>query len=110
MRVPPPSLLQHKENRELSERLRTVERSRAAESERLGREVERLRVAEEESRVKADGVPSLLEQLSFLRQELETTRLEKEAVQEEARTYRVDTEKVTLLLHSPTNLDGEGRS
>uniref|UniRef100_A0A4W5MHJ1 Myosin VAb n=1 Tax=Hucho hucho TaxID=62062 RepID=A0A4W5MHJ1_9TELE len=93
---------QHKENRELSERLRTMERSRAAESERLGREVERLRVAEEESRIKADGVPSLLEQLSFLRQELETTRVEKEAVQEEARTYRVDAEKVTLLLHSPT--------
>uniref|UniRef100_A0A4W5MFJ5 Myosin VAb n=1 Tax=Hucho hucho TaxID=62062 RepID=A0A4W5MFJ5_9TELE len=92
---------QHKENRELSERLRTMERSRAAESERLGREVERLRVAEEESRIKADGVPSLLEQLSFLRQELETTRVEKEAVQEEARTYRVDAEKVTLLLHSP---------
>uniref|UniRef100_A0AAZ3P529 Myosin VAb n=1 Tax=Oncorhynchus tshawytscha TaxID=74940 RepID=A0AAZ3P529_ONCTS len=101
---------QHKENRELSERLRTVERSRAAESERLGGEVERLRVAEEESRVKADGVPSLLEQLSFLRQELETTREEKEAIQEEARTYRVDTEKVTQLLHSPTNLDGEGRA
>uniref|UniRef100_A0A8C7GCP6 Myosin VAb n=1 Tax=Oncorhynchus kisutch TaxID=8019 RepID=A0A8C7GCP6_ONCKI len=85
---------QHKENRELSERLRTVERSRAAESERLGGEVERLRVAEEESRVKADGVPSLLEQLSFLRQELETTREEKEAIQVEARSYRVDTEKV----------------
>uniref|UniRef100_A0A8C7VET8 Myosin VAb n=1 Tax=Oncorhynchus mykiss TaxID=8022 RepID=A0A8C7VET8_ONCMY len=98
---------QHKENRELSERLRTVERSRAAESERLGGEVERLRVAEEESRVKADGVPSLLEQLSFLRQELETTREEKEAIREEARTYRVDTEKVTQLLHSPTNLDRE---
>jgi hypothetical protein len=108
--VSPLSLLQHKENRELSERLRTVERSRAAEGERLGREVERLRVAEEESRVKADGVPSLLEQLSFLRQELETTREEKEAIREEARTYRVDTEKVTQLLHSPTNLDGEGKS
>uniref|UniRef100_A0AAZ3NV52 Myosin VAb n=1 Tax=Oncorhynchus tshawytscha TaxID=74940 RepID=A0AAZ3NV52_ONCTS len=90
---------QHKENRELSERLRTVERSRAAESERLGGEVERLRVAEEESRVKADGVPSLLEQLSFLRQELETTREEKEAIQEEARTYRVDTEKVVSELN-----------
>uniref|UniRef100_A0A673WJB8 Unconventional myosin-Va-like n=1 Tax=Salmo trutta TaxID=8032 RepID=A0A673WJB8_SALTR len=95
---------QHKENRELSERLRTVERSRAAESERLGREVERLRVAEEESRVKADGVPSLLEQLSFLRQELETTRLEKEAVQEEARTYRVDTEKVVSELNENNRL------
>uniref|UniRef100_A0A8C7MAS4 Myosin VAb n=1 Tax=Oncorhynchus kisutch TaxID=8019 RepID=A0A8C7MAS4_ONCKI len=90
---------QHKENRELSERLRTVERSRAAESERLGGEVERLRVAEEESRVKADGVPSLLEQLSFLRQELETTREEKEAIQVEARSYRVDTEKVVSELN-----------
>ncbi|CAB1322612.1 unnamed protein product [Coregonus sp. 'balchen'] len=87
---------QNKENRELSERLRTVERSRAAESERLGREVERLSVAEEESRFKADGVPSLLEQLSFLHQELETTRGEKKAIEEGARTYREDTEKSLL--------------
>ncbi|XP_041734564.1 unconventional myosin-Va isoform X2 [Coregonus clupeaformis] len=95
---------QHKENRELSERLRTVERSRAAESERLGREVERLRVAEEESRFKADGVPSLLEQLSFLHQELETTRGEKKAVEEGARTYREDTEKVVSELNENNSL------
>ena len=88
------SPLQHKENRELSERLGGQEKAQAGERERLGREVERLRTAEEEARGKAERVPSLLEQLSFLRQELETTRGEKEAVEEQAKTYKQKMEQV----------------
>ncbi|KAL0968790.1 hypothetical protein UPYG_G00271910 [Umbra pygmaea] len=95
---------EHKDNRELSERLVTMERSWAAERERLAREVERLRGAEEQSRVTAEKIPSLLEQLSFLHQELETTWGEKETIQEEARTYREETEKMVAELNEKNSL------
>ncbi|XP_067090448.1 unconventional myosin-Va-like isoform X1 [Osmerus mordax] len=101
---------QHKENRELSERLGGQERSQAGESERLGREVERLRAAEEEARGKAERVPSLLEQLSFLRQELETTRGEKEAVEEQAKTYKQKMEQSLAELNAKNSLMNSERN
>uniref|UniRef100_A0A7N8X613 Myosin VA n=1 Tax=Mastacembelus armatus TaxID=205130 RepID=A0A7N8X613_9TELE len=70
---------QHKENRELSERLSAVEKTQSMEREKQSREIENLRKSEEEARRKAEVFPSLLEQLSFLQHELENTLSEKEA-------------------------------
>lgn len=55
---------------------------------------ENLRRSEEETRAKAESVPSLLEQLSFLHGELENTRREKEQIEEQAKVYMEQTKKV----------------
>ncbi|KAM3869682.1 unconventional myosin-Va-like [Diretmus argenteus] len=95
---------QHKENRELSERLSVVEKTQAAERARLGTEMENLRAAEQEARTKAERVPSLLEQLSFLRQELETTCREKEDLHEQASAYWEQTQQVVAELNAQNAL------
>uniref|UniRef100_A0A3B5BCX2 Unconventional myosin-Va-like n=1 Tax=Stegastes partitus TaxID=144197 RepID=A0A3B5BCX2_9TELE len=66
---------QHKENRELSERLSSVEKTQNVDRDRQSKEIENLRKSEQEARAKAGTLPSLLEQLSFLQHELEQTRL-----------------------------------
>uniref|UniRef100_A0A3B4VE94 Unconventional myosin-Va-like n=1 Tax=Seriola dumerili TaxID=41447 RepID=A0A3B4VE94_SERDU len=65
---------QQKENRGLSEKLSAVEKTQTMERERQSREIENLRRSEQEARAKAETLPSLLEQLSFLQHELENTR------------------------------------
>uniref|UniRef100_A0A8C2ZTZ5 Myosin VA n=1 Tax=Cyclopterus lumpus TaxID=8103 RepID=A0A8C2ZTZ5_CYCLU len=64
---------QHKDNRELSERLNVMEKTQTTEREKQNREIENLRRSEQEARAKAVKLPSLLEQLSFLQHELENT-------------------------------------
>lgn len=86
--------LQHKENRELSEKLNVVGKTQAVERERHSRDIENLRRSEQEAKVKAETVPSLLEQLSFLQKELENTRREKEAVEDQAKVYVEETQQV----------------
>uniref|UniRef100_A0A3B4A8N8 Dilute domain-containing protein n=1 Tax=Periophthalmus magnuspinnatus TaxID=409849 RepID=A0A3B4A8N8_9GOBI len=90
------SALQHKENRELSERLHAVERIQALEREKQNKEFENLRRSEEEARAKAEAVPSLLEQLSFLHEELENTRKEKKLIEDQAKLYVDKTQKVSF--------------
>ncbi|KAM7002579.1 LOW QUALITY PROTEIN: unconventional myosin-Va-like [Tautogolabrus adspersus] len=85
---------QHKENRELSERLNSVEKSKALERERYRRETENLHRSEQDSRAKAEKVPSLLEQLSFLQHELEKTRREKDNLEEQKKDYIEQTQQV----------------
>ncbi|XP_041651873.1 unconventional myosin-Va-like [Cheilinus undulatus] len=81
---------QHRENRELSERLNSVEKTQALEREKQTREIENLHRSEQEARAKAEKFPSLLEQLSFLQDELEKTRREKDDLE---RQTKVDSEK-----------------
>lgn len=89
---PPP--LQHKENRELSEKLHAVEKTLCAEREKQSSEVENLVRSEQEARAKAGRLPSLLEQLSFLQHALEVTRREKEDLEEQTKVYKEEAQRV----------------
>uniref|UniRef100_A0A3P8W035 G protein subunit beta 5 n=1 Tax=Cynoglossus semilaevis TaxID=244447 RepID=A0A3P8W035_CYNSE len=73
---------QQKENKELRDRLSAVENLQNTERGRQSKEIENLRRSEHEARAKAEALPSLLEQLSFLQHELENTRKEKENLEE----------------------------
>ncbi|KAF7646768.1 hypothetical protein LDENG_00182810 [Lucifuga dentata] len=95
---------QHKENRELTERLSVVEKTQAVERDKLSREIENLRGSEQEARAKSERLPSLLEQLSFLQQELENTCREKEDLQEQARAYRKKTQQMVEQLNVKNSL------
>lgn len=90
----PPSPLQHKENRELSERLHVVEKTLCTEREKQSSEIGNLVRSEQEARAKAGRVPSLLEQLSFLQHELEDTRREKQELEEQTKVYKEQTQRV----------------
>lgn len=85
---------QSKENRTMNDRLNGLESSHAIESERLRKEVGRLRTAEEEAKNNANRVTSLLEELARLRQELQTTQKEKKVIEDWAETYRDEMEQV----------------
>ncbi|XP_008287954.1 unconventional myosin-Va-like [Stegastes partitus] len=85
---------QHKENRELSERLSSVEKTQNVDRDRQSKEIENLRKSEQEARAKAGTLPSLLEQLSFLQHELEQTRREKEDLEEHTKAYKEQTQQV----------------
>lgn len=89
--------LQQKENRELSERLSVVEKTHSVEREKQNKEIENLRKTEQEARAKAETLPSLLEQLSFLQHELEGTRREKEDLEVGTHVYREQIQQVGLL-------------
>ena len=89
--------LQHKENRELSEKLNVVGRTQSTERDRLSKEMENLRRSEQEARVKVERLPSLLEKLSFLQKELENTRKEKDDLEVQAKVYMEETHQVGLL-------------
>uniref|UniRef100_A0A7N6A2T1 Myosin VAb n=1 Tax=Anabas testudineus TaxID=64144 RepID=A0A7N6A2T1_ANATE len=96
---------QHKENRELSERLIAVEKAQSVEKEKQSKEIEILRKSEQEARAKAETLPSLLEQLSFLQHELENTRREKEDLEERSNIYKAQTEQVGPLSPKCIQLD-----
>uniref|UniRef100_UPI0037E8C178 unconventional myosin-Va-like isoform X2 n=1 Tax=Semicossyphus pulcher TaxID=241346 RepID=UPI0037E8C178 len=95
---------QHKENRELSERLTSVEKTQALERERQSRETEKLHRSEQEARAKAKKLPSLLEQLSFLQHELENTRREKDVLEEQTKVYTEQTQQVVEELNTKNSL------
>lgn len=90
--------LQHKENRELSERLNVIEKTQAVERDKQSREIESLRRSEQEARANTATLPSLLEQLSFLQHELENTRREKKDLEEQTNVYKEQTQQVGLHL------------
>lgn len=71
-----------------------MEKTLCAEREKQSSEVESLVRLEQEARAKAGRLPSLLEQLSFLQHELETTRREKENLEEQTKVYREETQLV----------------
>ncbi|KAM6936965.1 unconventional myosin-Va-like [Xenentodon cancila] len=95
---------QHKDNRELSERLTVLEKTHAADRESHSREIEKLRKSEHEARTKAERVPSLLEQLSFLQHELENTCRERDDLEEQTKTYKEQTQQVVDDLNMKNNL------
>ncbi|KAG8012720.1 Unconventional myosin-Va, partial [Nibea albiflora] len=84
---------QQKENRELSERLNAVEKTHALEREKQSREIKNLQRLDQETRAKAETLPSLLEQLSFLQHELDNTRREKEDLEEQTKVYKEQTQQ-----------------
>ncbi|XP_058500889.1 unconventional myosin-Va-like [Solea solea] len=85
---------QQKENKELREKLSVVERTQSMERGRQSKEMENLRRSEHEARAKAETLPSVLEQLSFLQHELENTRKAKENLEEQKRVYMEQTQQV----------------
>ncbi len=91
--APPP---QHKENRELTERLNFMERTVTLEREKQSKELTSLQRSEQEARAKAETLPSLLEQLSFLQHELENIRREKEDLEKQTKVYKEETQQVGL--------------
>lgn len=66
--------LQHKENRELSERINAQESHSAAEMEKLHVQLQILQEVGEEARHRGDLVTSLQEELELVRQELEKNK------------------------------------
>ncbi|XP_047451956.1 unconventional myosin-Va-like isoform X2 [Mugil cephalus] len=95
---------QQKENRELSEMLSVVEKAQTVERDRQSREIENLRRSEQEARAKAETLPSLLEQLSFLQERLEITCREKEDLEEQTKAYKEETQQVLDELNMKNSL------
>ncbi|XP_028306726.1 unconventional myosin-Va-like isoform X2 [Gouania willdenowi] len=97
--------LQHKinqhlrENRELSEKLSAVTKTMMVETKKHDREMENLVRSEQESRVKAERVPSLLEQIYSLQQELEMTRRHKEELEQQNNTYREVVDELNMKIN-----------
>uniref|UniRef100_A0A3Q1F1P5 Unconventional myosin-Va-like n=1 Tax=Acanthochromis polyacanthus TaxID=80966 RepID=A0A3Q1F1P5_9TELE len=96
---------QHKENRELSEKLSSVEKTQNMDRDRQSKEIENLRRSEQEARAKAETLPSLLEQLSFLQHELEQTRREKEDLAEHTKYVSFHNQVVDELNMKNTSLN-----
>uniref|UniRef100_A0AAX7TX35 Myosin VAb n=1 Tax=Astatotilapia calliptera TaxID=8154 RepID=A0AAX7TX35_ASTCA len=96
---------QQKENRELSEKLSVTEKAQTMEIERQSSEIENLRRSEQETRAKAERLPSLLEQLSFLQHELENTRREKEDLEEQTKVVDELNTKNNLLKNDVDELN-----
>ncbi|KAK7160722.1 hypothetical protein R3I93_008403 [Phoxinus phoxinus] len=95
---------QNKDNRSLSERLNVLEISHAAESERMRVEVHRLRGAEEDAKNNANKVTTLLEELERLRKDLKNTQKEKKAIEDWAKTYQDEMEKMISELKEQNHL------
>ncbi|CAN9499418.1 unnamed protein product [Ophioblennius macclurei] len=95
---------QHKENRELSEKMSAVTKTLSADRDKQSSEIEHLRKLEHDARTKAEKLPSLLEQLSFLQHELEVTRKEKDELEEHSNTYREQTQQVVDELNMKNNM------
>ncbi|XP_060780203.1 unconventional myosin-Va isoform X1 [Neoarius graeffei] len=95
---------QNKENRVLGERLNGLESAHTTESERLRRELTRLRGVEEEARNSANRVTTLQEELEKLRKELQNTRKEKKAIEDWAQTYQDEMEQMISELKEQNDL------
>ncbi|XP_061602373.1 unconventional myosin-Va isoform X2 [Cololabis saira] len=85
---------QVKDNRLTSEKLVGLENSYSVESEKMQKEVGRLRGIEEDAKNKTNQVSSLLEELERLRKELSVTQQEKKTIEDWAHTYRDEMEKL----------------
>ncbi|XP_029317335.1 unconventional myosin-Va isoform X7 [Cottoperca gobio] len=83
-----------KENRLVKEKLVVLETSYTTESERMRAEVNRLRGVEEDAKNKGIRVTSLLEELEKLKKELSSTQKEKKTIEDWAKTYRHEMEKM----------------
>lgn len=101
----------------VKDRLVSMETSYTAESEKLRAEVSRLRGVEEDAKSKGIRLSSLQEELEKLKKELTTTRKEKKTIEDWAKTYRGEMEKVgadpsvespvdVLVLHFPLQCSG----
>ncbi|KAK3570040.1 hypothetical protein QTP86_009439, partial [Hemibagrus guttatus] len=95
---------QNKENRLMGERLSGLESSHATESERLRRDLTRLRGVEEEARNSANRVSTLQEELEKLRKELQKTQKEKKAIEDWAQTYQDEMEQMISELKEQNDL------
>ncbi|MCI4378912.1 hypothetical protein PGIGA_G00221740 [Pangasianodon gigas] len=95
---------QNKENRILGERLSGLETAHATESERLRKELTRLRGVEEEARNSANRVTTLQEELEKLRKDLQSTQKEKKAIEDWAQTYQDEMEKMISELKEQNDL------
>ncbi|XP_063044205.1 unconventional myosin-Va isoform X5 [Engraulis encrasicolus] len=95
---------QSKENKVINERLNGLESSHAVETEKLKKEVGRLRNAEEDAKVNSNKVTSLLEELARLRQELATTQKDKKVIEDWAEKYRDEMEQMVSELKEQNGL------
>ncbi|XP_077372230.1 unconventional myosin-Va-like [Festucalex cinctus] len=95
---------QHKDVRELSERLNAAAKTQDVERERHSKEIENLQRSEQKARSKAEKLPSLMEQLSFLQRELENTRSEKEVLEGQSNVYKEQTQQVVEELNMKNGL------
>ncbi|KAF7698761.1 hypothetical protein HF521_003503 [Silurus meridionalis] len=95
---------QHKENRVLGERLSGLEHAHATESERLRKDLTRLRGVEEEAKNNANRVTTLQEELEKLRKDLQNTQKEKKAIEDWAKTYQDEMEKMISELKEQNDL------
>lgn len=91
---------QHKDVKELSERLSAATKTRDMEREQHCRERENLQRSEQKAKAKAERLPSLMEQLTFLQRELENTRSEKEVLEDQNSVYKKQTQEASVLLFS----------
>lgn len=66
------------------------------EREKQSSEIRNLLKSEQEARAKAEKLPSLLEQFSFLQHELEKNHREKEELEERTKVYKEQTQQVGL--------------
>ncbi|XP_061532001.1 unconventional myosin-Va-like isoform X3 [Phycodurus eques] len=95
---------QHKDVRELNERLNAAAKTQDIERERHCKELENLQRSEKKTRTKAEALPSLMEQLSFLQQELENTRKQKEVLEDQNNVYKEQTQQVVEELNMKNSL------
>ncbi|XP_019712516.1 unconventional myosin-Va-like [Hippocampus comes] len=95
---------QHKDVRELSERLNAATKTRDMEREQHCREIENLQRSEQKAKAKAERLPSLMEQLTFLQRELESTRSEKEVLEDQNSVYKKQTQEVVEELNMKNGL------
>ncbi|XP_060734395.1 unconventional myosin-Va isoform X2 [Tachysurus vachellii] len=95
---------QNKEIRLQGERLHGLESAHAIESERLRKDLTRLRGVEEEARNSANRVSTLEEELVKLRKDLQTTQKEKKAIEDWAQTYQDEMEQMISELKEQNNL------
>ncbi|XP_054632722.1 unconventional myosin-Va-like isoform X2 [Dunckerocampus dactyliophorus] len=95
---------QHKEVRELSERLNAAAKTQEMERERHCKEMENLHRSEQKARAEAETLPSLLERLSFLQQELENTLRQKEVLEDQRKIDQEQTQLVVRELNRKNSL------
>ncbi|XP_077568267.1 unconventional myosin-Va-like [Stigmatopora nigra] len=95
---------QHKDVRVLGEKLNAALKTHDMERARHGKEIESLQKLEQKARSEVETIPSLMEQLSFLQQELENTRNEKEILEDQKNFDKEQTQQVVEDLNMKNTL------
>lgn len=85
---------QTKDNKSLLERLTHLEITYNTEKDKLRSDVDRLKQFEEAAKNSANRMITLQDELARLRKELLQTQTEKKTIEENADTYRKETDKV----------------